>query len=165
MTSHDRDARFEDASAPGRPLRLRAETPEDLEVISSLVQDSIGKAGDISWMRKKRRLVVLVNRFRWEDLDDAPSGPSRPYERVLSGVTIESVLNVRARGLSPNDKAQVFDLLTIQFTPGADGAGTVTLTLAGAGELSVEVECLDLSLADLSQPWEAKASNPPTHRT
>lgn len=165
MTSHDRDARFEDASAPYRPLRLKAETPEDLEVISSLVQDSIGKAGDISWMRKKRRLVILVNRFRWESLDNAPGGTSQPYERVLSGVTIESVLNVRARGLNPNDKTQVFDLLTIQFSPGEDGAGTVTLTLAGTGEISVEVECLDLALADLSQPWEAKASSPPTHRT
>lgn len=164
MPSRDQDARFEEVPGSDRPLRLKAEAAEDLEVISSLVQDAVGKAGDISWMRKKRRLVVLVNRFRWEGLAEA-DGPSGPYERVLSAVTIESVLSVRALGLSPADKEQVFDLLAIQFAPGEDGAGTVTLTLAGGGELAVAVECLDLSLADLSQPWEAKASVPPAHET
>lgn len=164
MTSHDQDARFEDTSGPGRPLRLRADTAEDLEVISSLVQDAVGKTGDISWMRNKRRLVILVHRFRWEGLT-GPDGPSRPYERVLSAVTIESVLRVRARSLDPREKAEVFDLLAIQFVPGEDGTGSVTLTLAGKGEISVDVECLDLALADLSQPWEAKASTAPTHGT
>ena len=35
------DARFEDAAE--RPLRLKAETPEDLAVLSALLQDAVGK--------------------------------------------------------------------------------------------------------------------------
>ena len=78
------DARFEDAPLSDRPLRLRAESADDVEVISSLVQDAVGKAGDIAWMPRKRRLVVLVNRFRWEDSAGAEqaAGISRPLLRV-----------------------------------------------------------------------------------
>ena len=65
MTLPNEDARFEDAPLSDKPLRLKAESDDDLAVISSLLQDAVGKSGDIAWMPKKRRLVALVNRFRW----------------------------------------------------------------------------------------------------
>ena len=158
----DADARFEDAPLSDRPLRLRAETADDVAVISSLVQDAVGKAGDIAWMPKKRRLVVLVNRFRWEDSAGAKQA-RRPFERVRSAVTVESVLKVRARGVGPAERDRVFDLLAIAFAPSEGCAGTLTWTLAGGAEVAVEVECLDLTLADLTRPWEAKAGKAPEH--
>ncbi len=162
MPPSNTDARFEDAPASDRPLRLLAESADDLAVISSLVQDAVGKAGDIAWMPKKRRLVVLVNRFRWEDSAGAEQA-HRPFERVRSAVTLESVLSVRARGVGPADRDQVFDLLAIVFEPAEGCAGTLTLTLAGNAEIAVEVECLELTLADLTRPWEAKAGKAPEH--
>jgi hypothetical protein len=162
MTPPDTDARFEDAPISDQPLRLRAETADDVAVISSLVQDAVGKAGDIAWMPKKRRLVVLVNRFRWEDSAGAERA-RRPFERVRSAVTVESVLKVRARGVGPADQDQVFDLLAITFAPAEGCAGTLTLTLAGGAEMAVEVECLELTLADLTRPWAAKSGKVPEH--
>ena len=162
MTPPDTDARFEDAPLSDRPLRLRAESADDLEVISSLVQDAVGKAGDIAWMPKKRRLVVLVNRFRWEDSAGAEQA-RRPFGRVRSAVTVESVLKVRARGVGPAERDRVFDLLAIVFEPAEGCAGTLTWTLAGGGEFSVEVECLELILADLTRPWAAKSGKAPEH--
>ena len=162
MPPSNTDARFEDAPLSDRPLRLRAESAGDLEVISSLVQDAVGKAGDIAWMPKKRRLVVLVNRFRWEDSADAEQ-TRRPFERVRSAVTVEGVLKVRARGVSPADRDQVFDLLAIAFESGEGCAGTLTWTLAGDAEFAVEVECLELTLADLTRPWAAKSGKAPGH--
>ena len=162
MPPPNTDARFEDAPLSDRPLRLRAESADDLAVISSLVQDAVGKASDIAWMPRKRRLVVLVNRFRWEDSDDAEQA-HRPFERVRSAVTVEGVLKVRARGVSPADRDQVFDLLAIVFEPAEGCAGTLTLTLAGGAEFAVEVECLELTLADLTRPWAAKAGKAPGH--
>jgi Protein of unknown function (DUF2948). len=69
------DARFEDAA--DQPLRLTAETDEDLKVIAALCQDAVGKVGDGVYMPKKRRFVLQMNRFRWEDKDAAekPAGP------------------------------------------------------------------------------------------
>ncbi|MFQ5566263.1 MAG: DUF2948 family protein [Paracoccaceae bacterium] len=156
------DARFEDAPISDRPLRLKAEGADDLAVISSLLQDAVGKAGDVAWMPRKRRLVALVNRFRWENSTGAEL-EHRPFERVRSALTVESVLKVRARGLDPKRRDQVFELLAIVFEPADGCAGTLTLTLAGAAEIAVEVECLELTLADLTQPWAARAGRAPEH--
>ncbi len=75
----------------------------------------------------------------------------------------ESVLKVRARGVSPASRDQVFDLLAITFEPAEGCAGTLILTLAGGAEVAVEVECLELTLADLTRPWAAKSGTAPGH--
>jgi hypothetical protein len=163
MSPAETDARFQDAPLASRPLRLKAESAEDLAVLSSLLQDAIGRTGDIAWQPRQRRLVLLVNRFRWEAAAEA--GPSKGGQRVRSAVSIESALAVRARGLDPKAKTHVYDLLAILFEPSGDCAGTLTLTLAGGAEIAVDVECLDLALADLTEPWGATASEPPSHET
>ena len=121
-----------------------------------MVQDSVGKAGDISWMPKRRRLAVMVNRYRWEN-------GGADSERVRSALTVDGVMQVRARGISPVKKDQVYELLAILFEPGADGAGTLSFALAGGGEIAAQVECLDVALADLTRPWTANAGHPPRH--
>jgi hypothetical protein len=162
MTLPSADARFEDAPLASRPLRLKAEGAEDVAVISSLLQDAVGRAADIAWMPKKRRLVMLVNRFRWETLAEAGQD-SRSFERVRSAVTMESVLRVRARGIAPAREDQVYELLAILFEPAEGCSGALSLMLAGGAEISIEVECIDLAMADLTRPWTAKAGKAPEH--
>lgn len=154
------DAGFADAPflAPGdRPLRLRAETAEDLPVLAALAQDAVGRMADAAWLRRKRRFVAVLNRFRWEDATAADRG-RRPFERVRAALVIENAMAVRARGVSPTTRDQVFNLLDIAFAPGEDGAGKLRLTLSGDAEIEIDVEALDLALSDLSRPWEAKAA-------
>jgi len=155
------DARFEDGSVE-RPLRLNAESSEDLVVISTLLQDAVAQTSDISWMRRNRKFALLLNRFRWEDVDNAKRS-KRPFERVQSVVTIESVLSVKAQGVNPSDKDTVLELLNFTFDAGEDAAGTLTLTFAGDGAISLEVECLDVSLQDMSQPYLARSQRLPSH--
>jgi hypothetical protein len=150
------DARFEDVSHSDQPLRLSIESPEDLDVASALIQDAVGLAGEISWMPRRRRLAVLVNRFRWEDRDAAVR-QRREYERVRTAVVFDSVLAVRASGLDPREKDMVYSILRVSFEPGEDGAGTVTIDLAGDGAVALDVECLDARVLDLSRPWVARA--------
>jgi hypothetical protein len=157
------DARFEDAAFTDRPIRLAAQTDEDLQVISALLQDAVGSAADVSWMPKRRRLAILLNRFRWEDVEDAKRA-GRTAERVRSALLIDSALAVRALGLDPSDKDQIFAILQATFEAGEDGAGRINLTLAGDGEISADVECLDLSLIDLTKPWTAQSGLTPDHK-
>lgn len=157
------DARFEDAAFSDRPIRLSAQSAEDLQVISALLQDAVGSASDVSWMPKRRRLAILLNRFRWEDHEDAKRA-GRPVERVRSALLIDSALAVRALGLDPSDKDQVFAILQATFVPGDDGAGQVNLTLAGDGEIAADAECLDVSLIDLTKPWVAQSGLTPDHK-
>ncbi|HUF86761.1 MAG TPA: DUF2948 family protein [Thermohalobaculum sp.] len=157
------DARFEDAPYSDRPLKLRAESEDDLAVISSLVQDAVGKTADIHWLAKKHRVVLMLNRFRWENHIGDRAG-ARACERVRTALTLEAALRVRARGLDPRDGEQVFELLALLFQPRDGPSGTLILTMAGGAELAVEVECLELSLADLSRPWAARARTVPAHQ-
>ena len=150
------DARFEDVSFSDQPLRLSILSPEDLEIASALLQDAVGLAGEISWMPRRHRLAVLVNRFRWEDRDAAAS-QRREFERVRTAVVFDSVLAVRASGLDPREKDMVYSILRVSFEPGEDGAGTVVIDLAGDGAVALDVECLDARLLDLSRPWATRA--------
>jgi hypothetical protein len=163
------DARFRD-TAPGvpasdRPLRLTAETEEDLGILSALVQDAVGRAGEAVWMRRRRRFAVLLNRFRWEDRAEAERA-GRPFERVRSFLLFDSVLAVRARGIDPRQRDRALSILKIDFAPepreGAAG-GRITIALAGGAEVALEVECIEASLIDLTRPWEARAAHPPHH--
>lgn len=154
------DARFEDGAE--QPLRLRAETAEDLAVISALVQDAVAEVKDAAWTPKRRRFAVLLTRFRWEDAE-AARRQGRPYERVRSLLTIENGLTARASGLDPRDGEQIVSLLALGWTPGEDGTGVLTLTLAGDGEVEVAAEALEVTLTDVTRPHLAAAKAAPTH--
>ena len=157
------DARFEDADPSARPLRLKAEGEDDLAAISALVQDAVGQVGEIHWAKTKQRLVIVLHRFRWEDRE-AADREGRPYERVQSALTVQNVLAVRARGLQPTESETVFAVLALRWAPGAeDAGGTLTVTVAGDGEIAAEVEALEVILADVSRPWAAKARKAPDH--
>lgn len=155
------DARFEDG-APTGPVRLLAETPDDLVVISALVQDAVAQTSDMSWMKRKRRFALLLNRFRWEDADDAAKR-DRPFERVQSMLMISGVLAVKGQGVDPGDKSTVLELLNVAFDAGEDGAGQLLLNFAGDGAIALDVECLDVSLEDMSRPYVARAQRRPSH--
>lgn len=154
------DARFEDG-AEG-PLRLRAETAEDVPVLSALLQDAVLTAADVSWMPRRRRVGILLNRFRWEDRAAAEAA-GRGYERVRSLLLIDAAIRLRSNGIDPGNGAQVLSLLSVAFHPGDDGAGRFTLTLAGDGALSVEVEAVDLRLQDVTRPHGAASAQAPRH--
>jgi len=157
-----KDARFEDTHASDRPLRLKAEGDDDLRVLSALLQDAVGQVAEIAWVPKRRRLVLFVNRFRWEDRARAER-EGRGFERVKTAIAVEDVTRVRARGLDPKDKETVFSLLAIGFDKGEDCAGTLRIILAGDGEIAADVECLNICLADMTRPWLANSANAPCH--
>jgi hypothetical protein len=156
------DARFEDGAE--RPLRLRAETPEDLAVISALVQDAVCQPDRIAWMPRRHRFTLLLNRFRWEDRP-AAERQRRPFERIQSLLTVDSAMRARTSGVDPADRELVMAVLSIDFEPTEDGAGRVQLVLAGDGEIVLDVECLDVSLVDVTRPYVARARRAPAHPT
>ncbi|OSP54058.1 DUF2948 family protein [Pseudoruegeria sp. SK021] len=154
------DARFEDANEA--PLRLTAETADDLQIISALLQDAVFPANEMTWDRTRRRLAILLNRFRWEDRIAAEAA-GRAYERVQTVLVISDVLNVASQGVQRGDADTVLSLLDITFTDAGDGAGEVLLTLAGDGAIRASVECLDLTLRDVTRPYVAPSGKMPSH--
>lgn len=154
------DASFADGAE--NPVRLRAENAEDLAVISALIQDAVGQNGETSWQPRKHSFAMLINRFRWED-KEAAEAQKRPFERVQSTLVIDGTLKVGGEGLNPADKEQIFALLALEFAPSEDGAGTLSLVLQGDGAIHLTVECIDVTLTDVSRPYVARAKHEPHH--
>lgn len=154
------DARFEEGDE--RPLRLNAASAEDVQVVSALMQDAVVQSSDMAWMKRRRRFAMLINRFRWEDQTEAERA-GRPYERVRSTFMVCGVLTVSASGINPADRSLILSLLSVRFEPGEDCAGRVILTFAGDGEIRLDVECLDMTLNDVTRPYKAPSGKAPAH--
>ena len=156
------DASFEDGRE--RPLNLGAYEAEDLEVISSLVQDAVFPVTEMSWRASARRFAILLNRFRWEDRV-AAERRGRAYERVQSVLVAENVLSVASQGIDRTDRDMILSVLSVTFEPGEDGAGHLLLTLAGDGAIRLSVEALEVTLKDVTRPYRAPSKHMPQHDT
>jgi len=142
------DASFADGD-PGRGrLALRAEDAEGLAVISALMQDAVGKTVDTAWMPSRRIFALVVNRFKWEQGEGTE-------ERCRCGLHAENVMAVRATGFDPAKAQEVFELLAVTFEPGEDGTGTLRLDCAGGAGFALDVEALDVRMADMDGTWRA----------
>lgn len=153
------DARFEDGGEEA--LRLLAYDDEDLQVLSTLTQDAVFPASEMSWEAGKRRFSLLLNRFRWEDRFAADLRGRAP-ERVQAVLSISDVMKVKSQGVL-RDADTILSLLAIRFTPGEDGMGVLELTLAGDGAISLEVEALGVTLQDVTRPYLAPSKHTPEH--
>ena len=134
-------------------LRLLAQDPEDLAVISAALQDAVSKVGDIDYEARARRLTLALNRFRWE---------AGRRQRVRSALQLGGVMAVRSRKLRRDRADAVVELLALSFEPGDAPGGILTFSFAGGGDLQVEVECIDMVLADISAPWPTPRA--PAHK-
>ncbi|MBR9653072.1 DUF2948 family protein [Thalassovita aquimarina] len=151
------DARFEDGRET--PLNLGALEPDDLRVISALVQDAVFPAGEMTWRPGERRFALLLNRFRWEDRGRDRHGA----ERVQSLLVFENVAKVASQGIERGDKDMVLSLLALDWQPGEAPGGTVELTLAGDGAIRLQVEALEAVLKDVTRPYRAPSGKAPGH--
>lgn len=154
------DARFEEGGEA--PLRLVAQDAEDLKVISTLVQDAVLPVTELKFDPRRRRFALLLNRFRWEDRAEAEA-VGRAYERVRSVLVVEDVRRVQSFGFDRADKDLVLSLLSLDFTAGEDGAGRLTLTIAGDGAIALDVEALEVRLDDVTRPYRAPSGKVPKH--
>ena len=134
---------------PAQPLRLRAEDTDDLIVVSAALQDALFVVGDLTFDRHARRFIAGVNRFRWERARGRGGD-----ERVRAALSVETVLSVKSRNLRLGARDSVGALLDIQFVAaGEPPGGVLNLMLGGGGEISLGVECIDVTLTDLGAPW------------
>jgi hypothetical protein len=138
-------------NADGR-LRLRAAASQDVEVLSTLLQDAIIPGEDIVFDRAGRRFVMVANRFCWDRpaVTGVTTDSGEPvYERQLCGIQFHNVDRVRTSGMPAPRQGALLNLLAITATVAADEtqvdllfSGGVTMRL-DAGDLLILAEDLD----------------------
>ena len=154
------DARFEDGEE--KALNIGAFDTSDLEIVSSLIQDSILPTNEIKWLPNSDKLVLLVNRFRWEDKATELS-QDKTGERVQSLLMISHVKSVSSSGFSPKQKDKVLSILSISFDGDDGGFGNVLIILSGYGGIRVGVDALEINLRDVTMPYIAPSGLAPWH--
>ena len=136
-----------------RPLRLIAESAEDLGILASAVRDSVVKAENIRFQARQQRFSLEINRFRWEK----PASQREPAERVRALLAFEGVRSVKTRAISKADPELILSLLQISWTPASEPpAGKITLLFAGDGELELTAEMLEVTLMDSDYVWPTR---------
>lgn len=137
---------------PANPdlLKFIALDGEDLEVVSTHLQDAVVKSSEVLWRPQEHRFVMALNRFDWESAVQ----PGQPeYRRRRAALRFERVQSCKSRGLDPSAKDAVLNLLSVEFSPTDAPAGLVTLTFSGEAVIRLDVECLEAELADLGPTW------------
>lgn len=136
-------------------LRLIGQDKGDLPPVSAALQDAIARMGDLKFDAKARTFTAVFSRYRWE------AGANGQGERVRSALQLGSVLSVKAQRLKHGAPDAFVSLLSLTFEPDTSTpetpSGAIRLTFAGGGAMRLEVECVDLVLADISDPWKASA--------
>ena len=137
-------------------LKLMALDAEDLQVISSCCQDAVLKVGDLDYSPSKKQFALSLNRFAWE-LD----GKTKTPERRKSVLHFAQVNGVKISGIDRTDKEMVLSLLAVLFEKTDEPSGEIELVFAGDGAIKLNVECIEVQLADMPAAWEAKGR--PSH--
>ncbi len=120
-------------------LRILAQEADDVPALSALVQSAAVRADEIGWDRKARRLVLMLSRYRWEAGDKT---------RVRAALRVECVTAVKRKAWPAGEA--VLELLSVAVDDAA-----IVLAFAGGATLHADVECPDLVLEDLTDPWPA----------
>ncbi len=128
-------------------LTLIGQNAEDLPALSALLQDATLRVVDLGFDRKARRLVLMVNRFRWE---------SAIRSRVRCALRLETVAGVQRQGW-PTAPDAVLELLSL-----AQDGDWLVLTFAASAALRARVEVIEVVLEDVSAPWET--GREPSHQ-
>lgn len=131
------------------PVKFVALDRDDLEVVSAHLQDATVKVADVVWRPQEKRLVVGLNRFDWLAAD----GTRPELRRCRSALRFDRVTCCKCRNVDPAGKNAVLNLLAVEFSEDDAPGGAVTLIFSGGGMLRLEVECLEVELADLGPAW------------
>ncbi|MEP2704477.1 MAG: DUF2948 family protein [Roseibium sp.] len=139
-------------------LKLAALDDEDLQVLSTHVQDAVLTVADIRYMPKENKAIFIMNRFVWDKEADKRS---KEHERRRSALAISRVTGMKAQNIQQNAKGAVLELLAVTFAPNDAPTGQIQLAFAGGASVLLDVECIEAQLSDLGAAWSTP--NLPQH--
>lgn len=139
------------------PLKLLALDEEDLQVVSSHLQDAVVRVGDMAYVPSQKRFAAILNRFDWESAKQ----DSGNFQRRRTALRFDRVLRAQHRDLRPEKPDRVLSLLAVQFEAGDAPSGKVTLLFSGEVTIQLDVECVEAELRDLGPAWATR--NKPEH--
>ena len=146
-----------------RKLNLAAANDNDLVVFSTLCQDSIIKISNIKWAKNSKRFNILLTRFCWE-INDLSKKKDTCFKRVNSIMIFDNVLSVKSKGIQQNRSNMITSFLTLDYKFLSFEKQSIDLIFSGDAQITLDIECIEAFLKDVSEPFESTSSNIPNHK-
>ena len=143
-------------------ISLAAQNEQDLLIFSTLCQDSIIKISNIKWAKKSKRLYVLLTRLCWE-LDHFSKKKDTFLKRVNSILIFDNVLSVKSKGILQSKSNMITSLLTFDYNFLRFEKQSIDLIFSGDAQITIDIECLEAFLKDVSEPFESTSTRLPDH--
>lgn len=143
-------------------LKLSATDPEDLVVLSSILQDATVLIGDMGFddgqfMMVAARFIAADDRKDGDanSEDSAPNNSAKGV-RKLMGINFDGVSAVKRQGFSPTSRDDVLNILAIR-------ANQTNIEIVFSGKSMVRLECdaIRVYAADLGEGWSTSFA--PSH--
>jgi len=132
-------------------LALIARDAEDLEVISSILQDAIVPMNEMMFIENDGCFVFVASRFCREDPGEDRDAPGGVFERVTCALRFDRINGVRRRNLDPARLAGVLSLLAIRRE-----AGYIDLLFSGDTTIRLMTDEIACRLDDLDLRWPTR---------
>ena len=123
-------------------LKLHAQSSDDIEMLSALLQDALIAGADMVFDKAENTFMLVANRYCWE-LQDAGQ-----QMRCMCGVKFGTIGAVRTRGMTL-DKTQFYNLLAIEYDKAAQH---IMLVFSGGVGIQLEVSSIMIVVRDLAEP-------------
>ncbi len=134
-----------------RKLSLIARDAEDLEIISSVLQDAVVPIAEMAFIEEENRFVLVASRFRREDGENAGEPDDGVFERVNCALRFDGIGTVMRRNLDPARLTGVLSLLAIR--PEAE---YIDLVFSGGGTIRLMTEGVACRIDDLDLSWPTR---------
>jgi len=136
------------------PLRLIAQDVQDLDIILSLLQDSLMPVVSIVHDKKNKTLSVLTNRFCWEVSEEKETDPI--YYRVHAGLMFKNVEAIHEKNIDQSDRSRILSFLTAHIDDHSDHV-FIYLMFSDDACIRLTLNTIDCTLADIDEPWSTRA--------
>ena len=134
-----------------RKLSLIARDAEDLEVISSVLQDAVVPIAEMAFIEEENRFVLIASRFCREGGERAGETRDGVFERVNCGLRFDLVSAVKRQNMDPARLTGVLSLLAIR--PEAE---YIDLVFSGGGTIRLMTEGVACRIDDLDMRWPTR---------
>ena len=140
-------------------LKLIGKNQEDLKVISAYSQDSIVTVKDITFLKKNRIFIMIINRFMWEDIE---RGINRQSKRIRCALKFEGILKVKSKKINQKNKNKRLECLAIECNEILSKNNEIIFFFAGGGVITLISEFIEAVMHDLGKPWNVRHT--PKHK-
>ncbi len=140
-------------------LKLMGKNKKDLKIISAYSQDSIVAVKDITFLKKNRIFIMIMNRFMWEDIE---KGINRQSKRIRCALKFEGILKVKSKKINQKNKNKRLECLAIECNEILGKNNEIIFFFAGGGIITLISEYIEAVMHDLGKPWNVRHT--PKHK-